>query len=163
MKTKKLRGFTLIECIVAMALIGITSLLMVQVYGTVAKMNRDNNRINNSLEKQMEFVENELVKENGDEAVQIYRLASYTPTGDDDMSHTVDGSTSNITFKVKKENNVNSKATYLKGSVSADIDLYVVGVKVSNDSEGTVYDSDNTVRYKFILPRKGDDKKVETK
>jgi prepilin-type N-terminal cleavage/methylation domain-containing protein len=57
MKKKKIRGFTLIECLIAMALLGVVSLTMAQVYAAVARMNRYNHRNNVSLAAQMKLVE----------------------------------------------------------------------------------------------------------
>lgn len=164
MKAKMLKGFTLIECIVAMALIGITSLLMVQVYGTVAKMNRDNNRLNNSLEKQMEYVENELQEANGDSTVQIIRFYNYTDSG---AKSTDVKTTEKLTFKLKTGTDSSNKYTYSASTnktkftnedINADIDMYIVRVVASNDTDGTVYDNNaSSASYKFILPNKSDD------
>lgn len=165
MKAKMLKGFTLIECIVAMALIGIASLLMVQVYGTVAKMNRDNNRLNNSLEKQMEYAENELKETNGDSTVQIIRVYNYTDTS---AKSTDVKTTETLTFKLKKGTDSSDKYTYSASThkldftdkdICADIDMYIVRVVSSNDTDGTVYDNNSSyASYKFILPNKSDDK-----
>lgn len=57
MKSLKLKGFTLIECIVAMAIIGVASMLIAQVYGAVAIMNRNNAQINTTLVEQMKMAE----------------------------------------------------------------------------------------------------------
>ncbi|MGN1416598.1 MAG: type II secretion system protein [Oscillospiraceae bacterium] len=154
MKSRKLKGFTLIECIVAMALIGITSLLMVQVYGTIAKMNQDNNRINNSLEKQMEIVENELKTNNGDSAVTVTRITSYDGT--------VATKCDQITF-TRSNTGMGLKFTQTPLKSEADIDMYVIGINGSTtdeyvvDSSGKTLDN-NTVRYKFILPSPEDNK-----
>lgn len=154
MKIKRLKGFTLIECIVAMAIIGVTSLLMVQVYGTIAKMNRDNNSMNNSMEKQMEYVEKELKKnETGDTAVKITCISTYNNADADSKNN----SGVKITFKPKTDTAATNK-TKFKDTIEADVDLYVIGVDVVQDSKtDKVYNKDNTVRYKFILPRTDDD------
>ena len=54
---KKLKGFTLVECIVALAVLGIASLVMVEIYANVCKINRANHDTNSSLAYQMKFVE----------------------------------------------------------------------------------------------------------
>jgi len=54
---RKTKGFSLVECIIAMAILGITSLTIAQVYGAVARMNIRNTTMQVSLEQQMEFVE----------------------------------------------------------------------------------------------------------
>ena len=66
-KLKKLKGFTLVECLVAMAVLGIASLTIAQVYGAVALMNRDNHVNNTSLSEQMRYVE----RQTGAEAIHV--------------------------------------------------------------------------------------------
>lgn len=53
----KLKGFTLVECIVALAILGIASLLMAQIYAQVALINKRNHAVNSSLSMQMKLVE----------------------------------------------------------------------------------------------------------
>lgn len=65
---RKVKGFTLIECIVALAILGIASLTMAQIYANVSMRNRDNHLVNTSLSNQMEYVE----KATDTEAVPIY-------------------------------------------------------------------------------------------
>jgi len=59
-KSKTLKGFTLVECVVAMAILGIASLVMAQIYGTVARINRENHIINESLSQTVEKAEKKL-------------------------------------------------------------------------------------------------------
>lgn len=54
---KKFKGFTLIECLIALAILGIASLTMAQIYASVSKRNRNNHLINSSLANQMAYVE----------------------------------------------------------------------------------------------------------
>lgn len=65
---RKVKGFTLIECIVALAILGIASLTMAQIYANVSMRNRNNHLVNTSLSNQMEYVE----KATDTEAVPIY-------------------------------------------------------------------------------------------
>lgn len=53
----KFKGFTLVECIVALAILGIASLLMAQIYAQVALINKRNHAVNSSLSMQMKYVE----------------------------------------------------------------------------------------------------------
>ena len=39
---KHIKGFTLIECLIALAILGIASLTMAQIYASVAQRNRNN-------------------------------------------------------------------------------------------------------------------------
>lgn len=61
---RKLKGFTLVECLVAMAILGIASLTMAQIYAGVARRNINNHQSNTSIANQQEFIEKEL-KDNG--------------------------------------------------------------------------------------------------
>lgn len=54
---KKIKGFTLVECLIALAILGIGTLVMAQIYANVNKINRDNHLINTSLANQMKYVE----------------------------------------------------------------------------------------------------------
>ncbi len=65
---RKLKGFTLIECLVAMAILGVASVTMAQIYASVSKMNLKNHQNNTSISNQEQFIETEL-KNNG--AVEI--------------------------------------------------------------------------------------------
>lgn len=53
MKKKKLRGFTLIECIIAMMILGVASLLIVQSYVQLMNITNMNNTISESIANQM--------------------------------------------------------------------------------------------------------------
>ncbi|MCC8043441.1 MAG: prepilin-type N-terminal cleavage/methylation domain-containing protein [Oscillospiraceae bacterium] len=49
---KKAKGFTLIECLVALAILGITSLLLAQTYTAILKLSNNTSNINYSLNQQ---------------------------------------------------------------------------------------------------------------
>lgn len=65
---KNFKGFTLIECLIALAILGIASLTMAQIYAGVSKRNRNNQIMNTSLSNQMSYVE----RYTASEAVPIY-------------------------------------------------------------------------------------------
>lgn len=65
---KRFKGFTLIECLISLAILGIASLTMAQIYAGVARRNRNNQLLNTSISNQMAYVE----KYTGSEAVPIY-------------------------------------------------------------------------------------------
>lgn len=67
MKKKTLKGFTLIECIIAMLILGISSLLLVQAYAQLMRVSSMSNEENISISKQMEDAE----KKNNDDADKI--------------------------------------------------------------------------------------------
>ena len=54
---KNFKGFTLVECIIALAILGIASLTMAQIYASVSQKNRTNHMVNTSLSNQMAYVE----------------------------------------------------------------------------------------------------------
>ena len=51
------KGFTLIEVLVAMAILAICPLLLVGMYGSVCKMLKSNNQINDRMSEQQKYVE----------------------------------------------------------------------------------------------------------
>lgn len=54
---RKIKGFTLVECIVALAILGITSLLLCQAYTQLMKVTNINNTAYMSLADQMQDAE----------------------------------------------------------------------------------------------------------
>lgn len=167
---KKIKGFTLIECLVAMAIIGITSLLMVQVYGTAARLTQENNQMNNSIERQMQYAEKQLTEVaaqiNGSpnpdkDAVKIIHLSSYGKSG-------AKGNVGQIKIRMEKEDNPEmfNKLDVGKGSsnaVKVDVDMYVIGIDTSVANGQAIDDyrvgkvaetyDNNNARYKFIIPK----------
>ena len=57
LKNKHLKGFTLIECIIAMFILGISSLLLVQAYSQLMRVSSMSNEENISISKQMDDAE----------------------------------------------------------------------------------------------------------
>lgn len=74
---KKLKGFTLVECIVALAVLGIASLVMVEIYSNICRINRGNHDTNSSLAYQMKYVE----KKDNMQAIKIKANESYDADG----------------------------------------------------------------------------------
>ena len=54
---KRIKGFTLIECLVALAILGVSSLLLVQAYTQLMKMTNLNHAVYTSIADQMADVE----------------------------------------------------------------------------------------------------------
>lgn len=57
MKKRKIKGFTLIECIIALFILGLSSLLLVQAYSQLMKVTKMSNTANISISKQMDDAE----------------------------------------------------------------------------------------------------------
>lgn len=62
---KKLKGFSLIECIIAMFILAVSSLLLVQAYTQLVKVTRESYTRYNSIGRQMEDAEDPKYAEGG--------------------------------------------------------------------------------------------------
>lgn len=142
---RKLKGFTLIECLVALAILAIASLTMAQIYAGVARKNIANHTSNTSISKQMEFIEKEL-KENG--AVEIKYDDSGVPDSDPPPP-----SGSNIAGNsyIEVECPDGTKLSY-------PIDIYILNSRDANnkgsDEDGYKGPNDNTktnLKYRYFL------------
>ena len=56
-KKRSLKAFSLIEVLVAMAILGVCSLLLVSMYASVSMRMRSNNQINDRMSEQQKYVE----------------------------------------------------------------------------------------------------------
>ncbi len=65
---KTFKGFTLVECLIAMAILAIAGTLMAEIYAAVTTRNNYNHFMNSSLANQMAYIE----KYTNAEAVPIY-------------------------------------------------------------------------------------------
>lgn len=54
---RKVKGFTLVECLVALAILGVASMVMAQIYASVSLTNRRNHLYNTSLSNQVTYAE----------------------------------------------------------------------------------------------------------
>ena len=61
--TRQLKAFTLIECIIAMAILAISTMLLVQAYSALASVSKSTDEANNSIYLQMGDTENIVVAE----------------------------------------------------------------------------------------------------
>ncbi len=140
MKKMQVKGFTLIECLVALAILGIASLVMAQIYANVSRMNGNNHNINTSLSYQMKYVE----QATESEAIIIYPdgATSSNPDTSTEPPH-----------KAKKLKNVTITSDYgSKYSYSYPVDIRVLlsrdkkDQKVSDKSENQY-----ELRYKYLV------------
>ncbi|MBO5001376.1 MAG: prepilin-type N-terminal cleavage/methylation domain-containing protein [Prevotella sp.] len=61
---KRLKGFTLIECLIALLILAVSSLLLVQAYTQLVRATRENYTMYNSIGRQMADAENPRYGEN---------------------------------------------------------------------------------------------------
>ncbi len=154
----KLKGFTLIECIVALALLGVASLSLVQIYATVCGVNRSNHEVNTSLMYQMQFVENYIGVTDAVEAdsqVIIYANGTYTDKAD---VYGVGDIKKGITItKKKSDGTLDTTSTY---TFPTDIHVLLTRDFKAEDTDGNkVADTDDSgklvgnydLRYKYIV------------
>ena len=164
MKQKKLKAFTLIECIVALALIGFASLLMAQVYGSVSKLNRSNSELNVSLVEQMKIVETQLKQ--GSNVTITCLSSSYSTTNpayaaayaahDAVPTANIDP----VKFAVSGMTGGYNKTAFKATNVMGQVDVYIVKAKPKTTNPGAAIDPDNgktrvmdeDVRFKFMMP-----------
>lgn len=149
---KALRGFTLVECLVALAILGIASLTMAQIYAGVSKRNRENHLINSSLSNQMAYVE----KYTNSEAVPIYfgggATSSPDPHATSDHKPPTSGNFVQITKVTDAAGTLSTTEKY-----SYPADLYVLYSRDADDKDssdsgykGETEDKYN-LRYKYIV------------
>lgn len=146
---KIFKGFTLVECIIALAVLAIASLTMAQIYASVSKRNMTNQMLNASLSQQMAWVEQY-------EKAEAYEIA-YSGTVSTDPPHEAGSGQ-----YVKIESTYNSK-TY---EYSYPVDIYVLFSRDADGDGSKVYDGntlkdnddydgkseDNyNLRYKYVL------------
>lgn len=139
-KKKHIKGFTLIECLVALAILGIASLVMAEIYASVSRMNLSNHNINTSLSYQMKFVE----QKTESEAVIIYPDGGTTSTPD---TSTVPPHKANTLKNITIKSDYGSKNQY-----SYPVDIRAL---LSRDSSGNqVSDKEENqyeLRYKYLV------------
>jgi prepilin-type N-terminal cleavage/methylation domain-containing protein len=154
-RNSRLRGFTLVECLVALAVLGVASLTMATIYSAVARMSRDNEFMNISLSEQMKYVEARTA--GNTEAVAI----EGTPVTDELTTHGVD--TTNTYYVTVTGGPADSTGAIANSyTYEYGVNMYVLysrDVKDNSSADsGYVYDnmydeSKGKLRYKYLLPR----------
>ncbi len=144
---KHIKGFTLIECLVALAVLGVASLTMAQIYASVARRNMNNHLVNTSLSNQMAYVE----KYTDSEAVTVY-YGHATQKKDDNMPTPPHEATTPTNYNFVKITKLDSSGNPVSGEVySFPADLYVL---YSRDGSDTQFDStkekDINLRYRYL-------------
>lgn len=77
---KKVKGFTLVECLIALAILGIGTLVMAQIYANVNRINMSNHLINTSLANQMKYAESYITESTKGGAIVKEVIADYAVT-----------------------------------------------------------------------------------
>ena len=167
---KRFKGFTLIECLVALGILGIASLTMAQIYATVAMRNRMNHLVNTSLSNQMAYVE----RYTNSEAVPIYFGTGKTDKADKvGSSASATGQPPHVLTSTGAFNYVITKfdpsaapgaANPLdaKQKYSYPADIYVLhsrdrgDVKLNDGESDMGYTEENyNLRYKYVIGHSG--------
>lgn len=160
MKNKKIKGFTLVECLVALAILGIGSLIMAQIYADVSKRNLSNHYVNTSLSYQMKVVE----EATGADSISMYfggTDASGLPIPDTNAADSnVDKKPPHkqgISATDLSKPNVTIVGSYGSHTYSYPVDIYVLlsrdtGNRPSDDPNYNGADEkDYALRYKYIV------------
>lgn len=166
---KTFKGFTLVECLIAMAILAIAGTLMAEIYAVVSQRNNSNQFMNTSLANQMKYIEQYIDAE----TVPIY-YGNTTNTPDPQAAS--GSSTKYPPHKNTVSTNYNYvKVTKLKSDgVSAEnnstysfpADIFVMYSRDNNDNDSTdssygsiassqsmsgSSEKSGNLRYKYIL------------
>lgn len=138
---KKIKGFTLIECLIALAILGIASLTMAEIYANISRINMNNHMVNTSLSYQMQMVENKT----STEAVKI-------PSGETASQTAPPHTRTNVKYVRFEKLDATGAET---GEVySYPVDCYVLLSRDRQNQNSTVSteisESDMNLRYKYI-------------
>lgn len=159
--SKKIKGFTLIECLVALAILGIASLVMAQIYAAVSRTNLNNHNVNTSLSYQMKIVE----KATKADAVEIYYGDSTNKPDTHSLSKSGDGNPPDKVSGVSVQHNYITITKYESdGKTLSDetysfpVDIFVLLSRDSNDIPSSdinnykgMDEKNISLRYKYIL------------
>jgi prepilin-type N-terminal cleavage/methylation domain-containing protein len=102
---KKLKGFTLIECLIALLILAVSSLLLVQAYTQLVTATQENYTMYNSIGRQMADAENPSTGEGKTNDVKSKKIQD----------------SKTITFSVKYPD-----SNTVKRTISEDVSVYVV-------------------------------------
>ena len=173
---KAFKGFTLVECIIAMAILAIAGTLMAEIYATVSSRNNFNHFMNSSLANQMAYIE----KYTDSESVPIYfggLDSSKKPKKDSQITsdtrkppHEHVSSNSGTTAYVQVQKLDSSGNEVSTDKYSFPVDVFVMYSRdTNNDASGqakasskyerednTAYsqrysEKNNNLRYKYVL------------
>lgn len=147
---KKIKGFTLIECLIALAILGIASLTMAEIYANISKINMNNHLVNTSLSYQMQIAEEKTESE-------AIKIPSNEPTTPETMPP---HKRTNVSFLRLERTDTNDVYSY-------PVDCYILVSRDADNNPSKIYNSatdtwsdnpnytgskekDISLRYKFI-------------
>ena len=107
---RKLKGFTLIECIIAMFVLAVSSLLLVQAYTQLVTVTRQNYTMYNSIGRQMSDAENPPSAEGKDDAYKAKKMED----------------SETLTFEVRYPTNDPNVDTDYQRTINEKVYVYVV-------------------------------------
>lgn len=152
---KRFKGFTLIECLIALAILGIASLTMAQIYASVSFRNKNNHLINTSLSNQMAYIE-----KYEDAESRSYEFNGGTADTEKDATSTTK-KPPHIS-KIDEDKTIKITSSYKfdgtnKGTYSYGTDIFILYSRDRNNHDkddasyvGETEDNYN-LRYKYIL------------
>ena len=141
---KNIKGFTLVECLVAMAILAIACMTLGAIEASVAKTNNANHFMNSSLANQMAYIEKYI----NAETLPIIN----TYTGGADGKTPPSGTNSGTNAYVKIESSTTNEV------YSYPVDIYIMYSRDTHDTGSddsgysTVFsEENNNLRYKYLL------------
>lgn len=140
---KFFKGFTLIECLIALAILGIGTLVMAEIYANVSRINLNNHMVNTSLSYQMKLVE----EETGTDSIPIYYGNTTNSPDSHSVSHSGDGAPPSVASGVSVQKNYveltkkQSASALSTDKYSFPVDIYVLLSRDQNNEPSKTYNS----------------------
>ena len=152
---KKFKGFTLIECLVALAILGVASLTMAQIYAAVAQRNKTNHLVNTSLAYQVQYVE-KYADANTDVVTIEFNNGTADPANTPAPHKTSHGSNNNYVTIVKCDPTTLQPDMTGKETYSYPVDVYVMRSRdrfdtpLDSSGDAGYTEADYNLRYRYI-------------
>ena len=150
---RKVKGFTLVECIVAMALIAVASLFMAQIYASLSEIERGNKMLSTSLEEQMKKVEREQTEPGDNLTASIISGYSGGALG----TYSADAKMTFVKNSEHSESYHYNDFSLERSDSNPVRNIDVVVYKSKNRTKeegGRSYKMDESIRYKFVVAKK---------
>lgn len=155
---KSFKGFTLIECIVALAILGIASLTMAQIYASVSSRNKMNHLVNTSLANQVAYAE-KYTKDTADTITVKYNNGTAVSSSETSKPAHKRTTVSNYNNYVEIVNKTPASASKPE-EYSFPVDIYVLKSRDRNGDPLTAAgdagykEADYNLRYKYLQGNK---------